>query len=759
MWQRLSVGNQLVFNGAVFILPVVFLLWTYISEKNASIDVAQLEISGGDFIHGLIDPFVTTARGDVDGASRKLAAWHKISKDEFDSAKEFAAVTDLIAKKSESHEILDALSNLITKADDGSGLTLDPDLDSFYVMDAITGKVPTLLTKAREIVEIAEAAAKLKTADTDLRTKYLIASGALDAAFSGLKTSLDRAIDGNSEGKTKAALAKSLANVMAASESFTKSTENIGSDSNGKTAIAAIEKAEGDLIQACDPLLNDGVTELNRLLKARIVRFQGEEYFSIGMAFLLALIAFGVSFMVQRGITGPLKSIDSALNQIKRTEDFNIRIPSFGENELGRLAVALNTLFAGEVENRLRAAEQKKRDEEFAQLEVARRQQEMAEEQARARRQTAVEQAAADFNTSITEVLRTLTTSASGLRSNAEHMKTVAERTSHRATAVAGAAEEAATNVQTVAAAAEELAASSAEIGRNVTTAQEITKTAMAESERASQIVDGLNAVSLRIGEIVGLINAISSKTDLLALNATIEAARAGEAGKGFAVVANEVKVLASQSARATEEIDRQINEVQSTAREAAEILRGIGEVIIRVNDSANVIAETVEQQLGATQEIARNVTQAHQGTADVTRNILEVSVDTRETGTAAESVRLAAAELSHEADAIQKEIEMFLSAISRAGDRREFERKSINLSASIMIAGQTYRCRTNDISITGASLDLQASPAPGQRFTLTLESGQSVNGRIVAADGHLARVSFDMSDQAQNVLRRLLAA
>jgi methyl-accepting chemotaxis protein len=198
---------------------------------------------------------------------------------------------------------------------------------------------------------------------------------------------------------------------------------------------------------------------------------------------------------------------------------------------------------------------------------------------------------------------------------------------------------------------------------------------------------------------------------------------------------------------------------VQSTAREAAEILRGIGEVIIRVNDSANVIAETVEQQLGATQEIARNVTQAHQGTADVTRNILEVSVETRETGTAAESVRLAAAELSHEADAIQKEIEMFLSAISRAGDRREFERKSINLSASIMIAGQTYRCRTNDISITGASLDLQASPAPGQRFTLTLESGQSVNGRIVAADGHLARVSFDMSDQAQNVLRRLLAA
>ena len=99
MWQRLSVGNQLIFNGAVFILPVLFLLWTYVSEKNASIDVAQLEISGGNFIHGLIDPFVTAARGDTDGAARKLAAWHKSSKDEFDSAKEFAAVNDLMAKK------------------------------------------------------------------------------------------------------------------------------------------------------------------------------------------------------------------------------------------------------------------------------------------------------------------------------------------------------------------------------------------------------------------------------------------------------------------------------------------------------------------------------------------------------------------------------------------------------------------------------------------------------------------------------------
>ena len=236
---------------------------------------------------------------------------------------------------------------MITKADDGSGLTLDPDLDSFYVMDAITGKLPSLLTKAREIVEIAEAASKLKTADTDLRTKYLIARGALDAASSGLKVSLDRAMDGNSEGKTKAALAKSLAKVMAASQAFTNSTENIGTDGNGKASIAAIEKAEGDLIQASEPLLNDGVNELIRLLKARIQRFEGEEFFSIGMAFILAVIAFGVSFVVQRGITGPLKAIDSALNQIKRTEDFNVRIPSFGENELGRLAVALNGLFDG----------------------------------------------------------------------------------------------------------------------------------------------------------------------------------------------------------------------------------------------------------------------------------------------------------------------------------------------------------------------------------------------------------------------------
>jgi methyl-accepting chemotaxis protein len=462
--------------------------------------------------------------------------------------------------------------------------------------------------------------------------------------------------------------------------------------------------------------------------------------------------------LIGRGITGPLSAIDGALSAIKRTDDYNVTIKNFGENELGRTVTALNNLFAAEVESRARAVVQRSREEEIRRQEDERRQKEAAEEQVRARRQAAMETATQDFNKSIGAVLHTLTLSAQHLRDSAESMTKVADGTSQRATAVAGAAEEASTNVQTVAAAAEELSASSGEIGRTVATAREITRTAMEEAERARATVDGLNTVSQRIGEIVGLISSIASKTDLLALNATIEAARAGEAGKGFAVVATEVKSLASQSARATEEIDRQISEVQSTAKAAAEILKGIGEVIIRVNDSATAIAETVDQQLGATQEIARNVAEAHSGTQEVTRNIADVSRDAHDTGQMAEEVNKAASEVSREAAAIEHEIGQFLRSISRAGERRDVERHACTLPAVLTLGGQTHTGRLIDISLNGACISVTVDPPAGRPFSLVIDGTTQIEGRVVGTEADVTRLQFDLSDATGAKVQALIA-
>jgi ABC-type transporter Mla subunit MlaD len=218
-------------------------------------------------------------------------------------------------------------------------------------------------------------------------------------------------------------------------------------------------------------------------------------------------------------------------------------------------------------------------------------------------------------------------------------MAQTTEQTNRQAITVAAASEEASSNVQTVASAAEELSSSIREIARQVEHSARIAQKGAEEARRTDVTVQGLSDAAQKIGEVVRLINDIAGQTNLLALNATIEAARAGEAGKGFAVVASEVKNLASQTAKATEEITAQISAIQSATEETVTVIRGIGVTISEINEISTVIATAVEQQGAATQEIARNVQQAAAGTQAVSNNIQEVTRAASEAGSAAGEV------------------------------------------------------------------------------------------------------------------------
>jgi uncharacterized protein YoxC len=226
----------------------------------------------------------------------------------------------------------------------------------------------------------------------------------------------------------------------------------------------------------------------------------------------------------------------------------------------------------------------------------------------RMQRQKALEGSIAEFDGTAKQVVQTVSNAAETLQRMAHSMSATAEEAARQSTAVAAASEQASGNVSTVAAAAEELSSSIAEIGRQVAESTKISNQAAEDANRTNAKVQALAAAAQKIGDVVKLINDIAGQTNLLALNATIEAARAGEAGKGFAVVASEVKSLATQTAKATEDIAAQVKAIQAATGDSVQAIEGITGTIGRINEIATTIASAVEEQGAATQEIARNV-------------------------------------------------------------------------------------------------------------------------------------------------------
>jgi len=286
---------------------------------------------------------------------------------------------------------------------------------------------------------------------------------------------------------------------------------------------------------------------------------------------------------------------------------------------------------------------------------------------AKAERASRMEARIVEFEATVRTALDSLQGSANSMQVTAESMTATADQSSALVNAVASAAEETSVNVQTVSAGTEQLSSSIAEIGRQVVTSAEIARKAVDEAGATDATMRGLADNAARISVVIDLIQTIASQTNLLALNATIEAARAGDAGRGFAVVASEVKNLASQTAKATDEIRSQIASMQSVTETAVGAIRSIGNTIGEINQVTTAIASAVEQQGAATREIARNIQHAAGGTSEVSSNIVGVSTASAEAGSAANEVLSASSALSREAEILRSEIDMFLSNIRAA--------------------------------------------------------------------------------------------
>ncbi len=362
-----------------------------------------------------------------------------------------------------------------------------------------------------------------------------------------------------------------------------------------------------------------------------------------GVSLVLALLSY---LVMARTVVAPLGSITATMRLLARQHLDAVIAEAGRGDEIGQMAAALQVFKDNMAEAERLRAEQS------------------AEQAGRLERARLVDELVAEFDSSISEVISTVTQSSSSLESTARSMSATADNTSSRVTMVSSAAEEASTNVQTVAAAAEELSSSINEIGRQVAESASFAEEATRQAEDTDAQIASLSESAARIGDVVQMINDIASQTNLLALNATIEAARAGEAGKGFAVVAGEVKTLANQTARATEEISSKVVEMQAKTAQSVEAVKAIGATISRIAEISTGIAAAVDEQNAATGEIARNVQQAAHGTAEVSSGIIDVARGAAEVGGASGEVLGAAGQLSRNAESLRSQVDRFLSNI-----------------------------------------------------------------------------------------------
>jgi methyl-accepting chemotaxis protein len=689
----LKIRNKLAVVVGLLALPLVLMSWLFIQQSFKDIDFAIKEVAGRTYLSGAwpvlrdLAAARATPGSSVSPSASALASLGATYDDSLDIGSAGRELRDLLAKlgwppkpelmEAQAEAAIAGARTLITKISDGSNLTLDPDLDSYYVMDAATTKLPEAVDKIAALMALTrDHKARAELSDDD-KASPIVLIGLFKAAAEGAAASIDSAAKGNPSGDVRRRLDGPTKAFSDAAERFSAEAMKVvvAMREDGKrqaTDLAGVTTRAGEALNAADVLWRQSADQLDALLRARVNGFRMRLATMLGLSGIIVTFALLVVWLIARAITKPMAAMQGAMQALAQG-DLDVALPAKGRSdEIGKMSDMLYVLRDGLADAQRLQAEQRAQEIRATEEQAAARERELlqqhaAEEKSASERKMAMHKLAAEFERAVGGIIEGVSSAATELEAAAKSLTDTAEATQQLSATVASASEQASSNVQSVASATEEMTASVHEISRQVGESSTIASEAVNQARETDARIGELSQAANRIGDVIKLITAVAEQTNLLALNATIEAARAGEAGKGFAVVAQEVKALASQTAKATGEIGTQIVNMQTATRESVGAINQIGATIVRISEIASMIADTVEQQDAATREIAGNVQQAARSTAEVATNISDVNRGAGETGSASSQVLASAQSLARESSHLKIEVQKFLQTVRAA--------------------------------------------------------------------------------------------